>query len=154
MERKIERQFGVNQLISPLITVNTLVLLRYCLRLTSIQWSLISNLLHFRDPYIPGGQPMDDRIYIESRIERAPDYTEDRIEEWRVSEMIISSVMRSDDGLYECQATNEGGKFFKSGHIQGSCQYAKKQIDTQFLRISQLTYKYRLNSLQPLRSNQ
>ena len=121
-------------------------------------WSFISNLLYFRDPYIPGGQPMDDRIYIESRIERAPDYTEDRIEEWRVSEMIISSVMRSDDGLYECQATNEGGKFFKSGHIQGVAKlfriFCKKQIHTEPLCISQLFYKYRLNLLQPLRNSQ
>ena len=72
----------------------------------------------FSEPYILGGQPTDDRIYVESRIERAPDYTEDRIEEWRVSEIIISNVKRQDDGLYECKAQNEGGEFFKSGHIQ------------------------------------
>jgi len=70
------------------------------------------------EPYILGGQPTDDRIYVESRIERAPDYTEDRIEEWRVSEIIISAVERQDDGLYECKAHNEGGQFFKSGHVQ------------------------------------
>ena len=28
------------------------------------------------EPYILGGQPTDDRIYVESRVERAPDYTE------------------------------------------------------------------------------
>ncbi len=39
---------------------------------------------------------------------------------WRVSEIVISDVKRRDDGLYECQARNEGGKFFKSGHIQVS----------------------------------
>ncbi len=39
---------------------------------------------------------------------------------WRVSEIIISNVQRRDDGLYECQAANKGGKFFKSGHIQVS----------------------------------
>ena len=72
----------------------------------------------FSEPYILGGQPTDDRIYVESRIERAPDYTEDRIEEWRVSEIIISAVERQDDGLYECKAHNEGGQFFKSGHVQ------------------------------------
>ena len=32
--------------------------------------------------------------------------------------MIINGVQRQDDGLYECQARNEGGQFFKSGHIQ------------------------------------
>lgn len=37
---------------------------------------------------------------------------------WSVSDIIISDVQRRDDGLYECQARNEGGAFFKSGHIQ------------------------------------
>ena len=37
---------------------------------------------------------------------------------WKVSELIINGVKRQDDGLYECQARNEGGQFFKSGHIQ------------------------------------
>ena len=37
---------------------------------------------------------------------------------WKVSELIINGVQRQDDGLYECQARNEGGQFFKSGHIQ------------------------------------
>ena len=37
---------------------------------------------------------------------------------WMVSELSINSVRRSDDDLYECQARNEGGKFFKTGHIQ------------------------------------
>ena len=35
-----------------------------------------------------------------------------------VSELIINNVRRSDDDLYECQARNEGGKYFKTGHIQ------------------------------------
>ena len=33
-------------------------------------------LLFFSEPFIAGGQPDDDRIYIENRVERAPDYTE------------------------------------------------------------------------------
>ncbi|XP_059086244.1 fasciclin-2-like isoform X2 [Tigriopus californicus] len=69
------------------------------------------------EPYIPGGQPLDDRIYVENSLERAPDYTEGETE-WRVSEIVISDIKRKDDGLYECQARNEGGEFFKSGHIQ------------------------------------
>ena len=35
---------------------------------------------------------------------------------------MMDGVRRSDDGLYECQAENEGGRFSKSGHIQvGLC---------------------------------
>ena len=54
---------------------------------------------------------------MENRVERAPDYTEGE-REWMVSELIINNVRRSDDDLYECQARNEGGKYFKTGHIQ------------------------------------
>jgi len=38
-----------------------------------IMWLLV---FCFREPLIAGGQPDDDRIYVENRIERAPDYTE------------------------------------------------------------------------------
>ena len=37
---------------------------------------------------------------------------------WKQSTITIDGVRRSDDGLYECQAENEGGMFYKSGHIQ------------------------------------
>jgi hypothetical protein len=30
----------------------------------------------FSEHFVAGGQPDDDRIYIENRVERAPDYTE------------------------------------------------------------------------------
>ena len=32
--------------------------------------------LHFSEPFVVGGQPGDDRIFVEERKERAPDYTE------------------------------------------------------------------------------
>ena len=32
--------------------------------------------VNFSEPFIAGGQPDDDRVYIENRVERAPDYTE------------------------------------------------------------------------------
>ena len=28
------------------------------------------------EPYVVGGQPEDDRVYVQTRVERAPDYTE------------------------------------------------------------------------------
>ena len=31
---------------------------------------------NFSEPFILGGQPNDDRIFVSSRTERAPDYTE------------------------------------------------------------------------------
>ena len=46
----------------------------------------------------------------------APDYTEGEVT-WQESRLVIEQVNRSDDGLYECQAVNVGGKFVKSGHI-------------------------------------
>ncbi len=44
-------------------------------------------------------------------------YTEGE-RKWMESTIIIDEVRRSDDGLYECKAINEGGSFYKSGHIQ------------------------------------
>ena len=43
-----------------------------------------------------------------------------------MSEIVISNVERKDDGLYECQARNEGGAFFKSGHIQVTISYIQR----------------------------
>ena len=31
---------------------------------------------HFSEPFVVGGQPGDDRVFVEERKERAPDYTE------------------------------------------------------------------------------
>ena len=30
----------------------------------------------FSEPFVVGGQPDDDRIFVQERVERAPDYTE------------------------------------------------------------------------------
>ena len=40
--------------------------------LTLIQYLL----LYSSEPFVLGGQPDDDRIFVSSRTERAPDYTE------------------------------------------------------------------------------
>ena len=63
-----------------------------------------------------GGQPDDERIVVEERIISAPDYTEGE-REWMQSTILIEKIKRTDDGLYECLAENDGGKFYKSGHI-------------------------------------
>jgi len=68
------------------------------------------------EPYVLGGQPDDERIIIEDQIVEAPDYTEGE-RKWQESWLTINNVKRTDDGLYECQAVNVGGKFFKSGHL-------------------------------------
>jgi len=80
-----------------------------------IIWRKWSNV----DPFITGGQPNDDRIIVEEKVIQALDsaYTEGE-REWMESSIIIDGVKRMDDGLYECMAENEGGRFFKSGHIQ------------------------------------
>ena len=53
---------------------------------------------------------------MEEEVVRAPDYTEGETS-WSQSRLVIEEIKRSDDGLYECQAVNIGGKFLKSGHI-------------------------------------
>jgi len=68
------------------------------------------------EPFYTGGQPDDDRIIVEESTIHAPYYTEGE-SFWRKSSIIIDKVNRADDGLYECEAENEGGTFFKSGHI-------------------------------------
>jgi len=68
------------------------------------------------EPFFTGGQPDDERIIVEESTVHAPYYTEGE-SFWRKSTIIIDGVRREDDGLYECQAENEGGRFYKSGHI-------------------------------------
>ena len=68
------------------------------------------------EEYVSGPQPGDGRILVEDMEVDAPDYTEgERV--WVQSTLTIQGVNRSDDGLYECAAQNEGGTFFQSGHI-------------------------------------
>ena len=67
-------------------------------------------------PYLLGGQPDDSRITIEEQTVDAPDYTEGE-KNWQRSTLTIDTLKRTDDGLYECQAVNDGGKFFQSGHL-------------------------------------
>ena len=70
----------------------------------------------FSEPYLPGGQPDDSRITIEEQTVDAPDYTEGE-RTWQESTLTIDTLKRTDDGLYECQAVNDGGQFFQSGHL-------------------------------------
>ena len=53
---------------------------------------------------------------VEESTVHAPAYTEGE-SFWRKSTITISKIKRPDDGLYECQAENEGGRHYKSGHI-------------------------------------
>jgi hypothetical protein len=56
------------------------------------------------------------RITIEEETVDAADYTEGG-KNWQQSTMTIDTLRKADDGLYECQAVNDGGKFFQSGHL-------------------------------------
>ena len=62
--------------------------------------------------------PISPKIPVKYMCMPAHNLSTNFIFRWKVSELIINGVQRQDDGLYECQARNEGGQFFKSGHIQ------------------------------------
>ncbi|PSN54959.1 Fasciclin-2 [Blattella germanica] len=55
------------------------------------------------------GSQKDDRITV--------DNVKDPAKEETVGKLIVSNVLRTDDGLYECIAANEGGKALKNGHL-------------------------------------
>ena len=82
----------------------------YCVKID------ILNSPNFSEPFLSGDQKDDGRLYVEEKTVEAPDYTEGE-RKWRQSTLLIEHAKRSDDGLYECQAVNIGGKYFKSGHI-------------------------------------
>ena len=42
----------------------------------SLHFTLDHFDFHFSEPFVVGGQPGDDRVFVEERKERAPDYTE------------------------------------------------------------------------------
>ena len=58
--------------------------------------------------------------------------------------MIINGLQRKDDGLYECQARNEGGQFFKSGHIQVS---SPRFLQFQGFGFIYFVYTFRIDIL-------
>lgn len=68
------------------------------------------------EPFLLGSQPDDGRITVEEQTVVAPEYTEGE-KSWQQSTLTIDLIKRTDDGLYECQAVNDGGKFFQSGHL-------------------------------------
>nr|CAD7605377.1 unnamed protein product [Timema genevievae] len=59
--------------------------------------------------YVLGAQPMDDRIDLVNKYDTERQET--------IGILRIAGVLRSDDGLYECIATNKGGTYFKNGHL-------------------------------------
>ena len=73
-------------------------------------------LINFSEAFTLGQQKDDVRITVTEGQVVAPDYTEGEVT-WQESRLVIKQANRSDDGLYECQAVNVGGKFLKSGHI-------------------------------------
>nr|CAD7417124.1 unnamed protein product [Timema cristinae] len=59
--------------------------------------------------YVLGAQPLDDRIDLVNKYDTERQET--------IGILRIAGVLRSDDGLYECIATNKGGTYFKNGHL-------------------------------------
>lgn len=59
--------------------------------------------------YTNGMQQEDDRIVLEQRVNEIKGET--------YGVLSITQLKRSDDGLYECVASNKGGTAFKNGHI-------------------------------------
>ena len=53
---------------------------------------------------------------VEETVIEPPDNTVEEIK-WMQSTLTVEGVKRTDDGLYECLAENEGGRLSKSGHI-------------------------------------
>ena len=73
-------------------------------------------MIFFSSSYNVGWHSDDSRIRVEEReVESTNNTLGER--KWKWSTITIDGVRRSDDGLYECQAENEGGRFYKSGHI-------------------------------------
>jgi len=56
-----------------------------------------------------GTQTGDDRIVVEN--------TRDNERSEMIGTLSIANIHRTDDGLYECIATNEGGVAFRNGHL-------------------------------------
>ncbi|KAF4523467.1 hypothetical protein B566_EDAN014993 [Ephemera danica] len=63
---------------------------------------------------VPGAQPDDDRVVLQQ--DRLPPLKPNG-EERAQGQLIISGLLRSDDGLYACIASNKGGEALKNGHV-------------------------------------
>ncbi|XP_077291454.1 neural cell adhesion molecule fasciclin 2 [Arctopsyche grandis] len=61
------------------------------------------------DYYVVGVQTSDERIILDHQVNKKDGET--------IATLTISKTHRSDDGLYECMASNKGDKAYKNGHI-------------------------------------
>ncbi|XP_014206810.1 fasciclin-2 isoform X2 [Copidosoma floridanum] len=61
-------------------------------------------------PYSIGNQPEDDRI----TVTNSPDEQKGET----TGELVIDRTLRSEDGMYECIASNKGGIAYQNGHLQ------------------------------------
>ncbi|XP_015114618.1 fasciclin-2 isoform X2 [Diachasma alloeum] len=60
-------------------------------------------------PFVKGLQPEDDRIQLQAMYDNQRGET--------VASLTIQNILRKDDGLYECIATNKVATAYKNGHL-------------------------------------
>ncbi|XP_063976388.1 fasciclin-2 isoform X2 [Diachasmimorpha longicaudata] len=74
-------------------------------------------------PFVKGLQPEEDRIQLQAMYDNQRGET--------VASLTIQNILRKDDGLYECIATNKVATAYKSGHLTVEFPPSFESMDNQ-----------------------